>query len=46
MNLIECKGYKIFIISDTHDFHRKLEIPKCDIIIHWGIFAMMKILKK
>ena len=36
INLIECKEYKILIISDTHGLHRKLEIPKFDVIIHCG----------
>lgn len=36
INLIECKEYKIFIISDTHGFHRKVKIPQCDIIILCG----------
>lgn len=36
MQLIQIKNHKIFIISDTHGFHRKVEIPKCDIIIHCG----------
>lgn len=27
---------KILAISDTHNQHSKLEIPKCDILIHAG----------
>lgn len=36
MQIIQIKNHKIFIISDTHGLHGKLEIPKCDIIIHCG----------
>jgi Icc-related predicted phosphoesterase len=27
---------RICCISDTHSFHRKLEIPECDILVHSG----------
>lgn len=27
---------KIVVISDTHEKHRKLEIPECDVLIHAG----------
>lgn len=36
INLIDYKQQKIFVISDTHGHHRKVDIPICDIIIHCG----------
>ena len=30
---------KICCISDTHNQHRKLEIPKCDVLIHAGDYS-------
>lgn len=27
---------KIWFISDTHGFHKKIDVPKCDIVIHCG----------
>lgn len=30
---------KICCISDTHNQHRKLEIPECDVLIHAGDFS-------
>ena len=33
---INYKSTNIIAISDTHGFHRKLNLPKCDILIHCG----------
>src|SRR5258708_39125442 len=30
---------KLAIISDTHNQHRNIEIPKCDVLIHAGDFS-------
>lgn len=30
---------RICIISDTHSYHRKINIPKCDLLIHCGDFS-------
>ena len=32
---------KLVAISDTHNNHRKVEVPKCDILIHAGDWTSM-----
>lgn len=31
---------RIVVISDTHNRHRKLEIPSCDLLIHCGDYSL------
>lgn len=41
-NLVSSKGtLKICHISDTHNRHKKVEIPECDILIHSGDISGM-----
>jgi len=32
---------KIAVISDTHSFHRRLDVPEADLLVHCGTFLVM-----
>jgi len=32
---------KLVIVSDTHNFHKQVKIPECDILVHMGDFSSM-----